>query len=80
MTTKAKIALGLSLVVVMSGVATQRAEARSGGAECGNGGFISIGCPCGEEQANECEIYAWNHHCGHVNYQGCFNGEVVCSF
>ena len=81
MTTKSKIALGLSLGVVMLSAATQRLEARSGGGpECGYGGFISIGCPCGEEQTNECEIYAWNNGCGHVNYQGCFNSEVVCAF
>lgn len=80
MTTKSKIALGLSLVVVMLSAATQRAEARSGSdPHCGNGGFVYTPCPC-DEQSNTCEIWAWTYGCGHVNYQGCFNGTVVCAF
>ncbi len=78
MTTKSKIALGLSLVVVMLSAATQRAEARSSSGGCGNGGFFYTGVCC--DQSNYCEIYAWNNGCGHVNYSGCFDGQIVCSF
>lgn len=79
MTTKAKIALGLSLVVVMLSAATQRGEALpSGGEICDTGFHYFPNDPC--DESNFCEIKAWEFGCGHVNYQGCFDGYFVCSW